>query len=54
MILHYAKENHLVRLGSLKISAIVSFVFRAFLNTDAFGCVVLFFSSNKKDLLEHL
>lgn len=46
MILHYAKENRLVRLGS--------FVFRAFLNADAFGCVILFSSANVRDLLEHL
>lgn len=44
MILHYAKENRMVRLGS--------FVFRALLNTDAFGCVVLF--SSGRDLLGHL
>lgn len=43
MILHYAKENRLVRLGS--------FIFRAFLNADVFGCVLLFSNGNGRDLL---
>lgn len=42
MILHYAKENRLVRLGS--------FIFRAFLNADAFGCVLLFSNGNGRDV----
>lgn len=46
MILHYAKENRLVRLGS--------FIFRAFLNADVFGCVLLFSNGNGRDLLGHL